>query len=157
MIIDKIRTCAFTGHRILKSDYNKTELTRIINDIIDGGFNTFLVGMAVGFDTECFKILEELRKKRPIKIIACIPCANQDYKFSPEQKAEYKRMISSADEKIYISEEYTKNCMFKRNMFMVDNSSALIAYLNSDRGGTYQTVNYAKRKNVKVVIINDLY
>lgn len=155
MIIDKIKTCAFTGHRILKSDYNKTELTRVVQTLINGGFNTFLIGMAVGFDTECFKILEELRKKKPIKIIACIPCVSQDYKFSTEQKAEYKRMLNSADEKIYVSKEYTKTCMFKRNMFMVDNSSVLVAYLNSDRGGTYQTVNYAKRKNVKVIIINE--
>ncbi len=155
MIIDKIKTCAFTGHRTLKSDYNKTELTRVVKTLINGGFNTFLIGMAVGFDTECFKILEELRNKKQIKIIACIPCVSQDYKFSTEQKAEYKRMLNSADEKIYVSKEYTKTCMFKRNMFMVDNSSVLVAYLNSDRGGTYQTVNYAKRKNVKVIIINE--
>ena len=154
MITDRNKTCAFTGHRILKSDYNKEELTRVINIITDKGFNTFLVGMAIGFDTECFKILEEIRKEKPIKIIACIPCLMQDYKFSAEQKKQYIKMLEAADEKIYVSKEYTKNCMFKRNMFMVDNSSLLIAYLNSDRGGTYQTVNYAKRKNVQVVIIN---
>ena len=154
MIIDKIKTCAFTGHRVLNEDYNKTELERVIKGLIIGGFNTFLVGMALGFDTECFKILEEIRKEKPIKIIACIPCVSQDYKFSTEQKVEYKRMLNSADEKIYVSKEYTKNCMFKRNMFMVDNSSALVAYLNSDKGGTYQTVNYAKRKNIQIVLIN---
>ena len=58
MIIDRARTCAFTGHRNLGRDFNKTELERVIKGLIKGGFTFFLVGMAVGFDTECFKILE---------------------------------------------------------------------------------------------------
>lgn len=154
MIIDKIKTCAFTGHRLLSYDFNKTELERVIKGLIKGGFNTFLVGMALGFDTECFKILEIYRKEYPIKIVACIPCLTQAYKFSARQKAEYERMLSSADEKIYVSKEYTKTCMFKRNMFMVDSAAVLVAYLNSDRGGTFQTVNYAKRQNVQIIFIN---
>lgn len=153
MIIDRARTCAFTGHRNLGRDFNKTELERVIKGLIKGGFTFFLVGMAVGFDTECFKILEKLRKTENIRIIACIPCKGQDYKFSLKQKEEYKKMLDSADEKIYVSEEYTKTCMFKRNMFMVDSASILVAYLNSDRGGTFQTVNYAKRKNVSIITV----
>ena len=153
MIIDKAKSCAFTGHRNLGRDFNKTELERVIKGLIKGGFTTFLVGMAVGFDTECFKILENLRKTENIRIIACIPCLNQDYKFTLKQKEEYKNMLNSADEKIYVSEEYSKNCMFKRNMFMVDSASVLVAYLNTDRGGTFQTVNYAKRKNVNIIMI----
>ena len=154
MIIDKIRTCAFTGHRNLGVDYSKTELERVVLGLINGGYTTFLVGMAVGFDTECFKMLENLRKEYPIKIIACIPCLTQAYKFSLTQKAEYEKMLLSADEKVYVSKEYSKTCMFKRNMFMVDSASVLVAYLNSDRGGTFQTVNYAKRKGVEIIKIN---
>ena len=151
MIIDKIKTCAFTGHRVLNEDYNKTELERVIKGLIIGGFNTFLVGMALGFDTECFKLLEKYRESYPIKIIACIPCKTQAYKFTEKQKAEYEKMLLSADEKIYISEEYTKNCMFKRNMFMVDSASVLVAYLTKKSGGTFQTVNYAKRKGTQII------
>lgn len=154
MIIDKIRTCAFSGHRKLGFDFNKAELERVIKKLIDGGFNTFLVGMAVGFDTECFKILEKFREKEPIKIIACIPCENQDYNFSLKQKEQYRKMLLSADEKIFVSKEYTKNCMFKRNMFMVDSASVLVVYLNIDKGGTFQTVNYAKRQNIEIIKIN---
>ena len=153
MIIDKIRTCAFTGHRVLGADYNKKELERVIKGLIKGGYDTFLVGMALGFDTECFKLLEIYRREYPIKIIACIPCLTQAYKFSVWQKAEYEKMLLSADEKIYISKEYTKTCMFKRNMFMVDSASVLVAYLNTDKGGTFQTVNYAKRQNLSIIYI----
>ena len=154
MIIDKVKTCAFTGHRVLGRDFNKAELTRVVKGLINGGFTTFLVGMAVGFDTECFKLLEELKKEYFIKIIACIPCENQDKNFSTPQKIEYKKLLDLADEKIYIAKEYTKNCMFKRNMFMVDSASVLVAYLNTASGGTFQTVNYAIRKGIQVIKIN---
>ena len=153
MIIDKIKTCAFTGHRVLGEDFNKKELERVVKKLIEGGFTTFLVGMALGFDTECFKLLEIYRKEYPIKIIACIPCITQAYKFSDRQKAEYEKMLLSADERVYVSKEYSKTCMFKRNMFMVDSASVLVAYLHSDRGGTFQTVNYAKRQNVQIIMI----
>lgn len=154
MIIDRAKTCAFTGHRKLGGDFNEKQLERIIKGLINGGFNTFLVGMAVGFDTECFKTLCKFRKVENIRIIACIPCETQDYKFSEKQKAEYKEMLDLADEKIYVSKEYTKTCMFKRNMFMVDSASVLVAYLSEEKGGTFQTVNYAKRKNVSIIFVN---
>ena len=154
MIIDRIKTCAFTGHRKLSADFDGKKLELIIKKLIVGGYDTFLVGMAVGFDTECFKMLERFRKTERIKIIACIPCERQDVNFSPEQKAEYRKMLDSADEKVYVSKEYTNTCMFKRNIFMVDNASVLVAYLNSERGGTFHTVNYAKRNGVKVITVN---
>ena len=49
--------------------------------------------MALGFDTVCFQILEEIRKEKDIKIIACVPCSTQAEKFSLEQKKEYDRML----------------------------------------------------------------
>jgi uncharacterized phage-like protein YoqJ len=60
-------------------------------------------------------------------------------------------MLSVADQKIVISEEYTAWCMQKRNQFMVDNSSVLISYLRENKGGTLNTVNYAKKKNIKII------
>ena len=107
--------------------------------------------MAIGFDTICFEILEKLRDKYKIKIIACIPCLTQNYKFNESQKEEYNRMLDSADEKIIISEKYNKYCMMKRNRFMVDNSSTVISYLREITGGTYNTVKYAMESGKKIV------
>lgn len=155
-IIEKIdinKTCSFTGHRNLYNDFDRNKLKEIIKEVIKDGFNTFLVGMAVGYDTVCFQILEELREENDIKIIACIPCENQSLKFSVKQKEEYERMVNSADEKIILSKTYTRFCMLKRNEFMVNNSSVVVAYLRENKGGTFYTVNYAKRKNKKIVML----
>ena len=151
VFINKAKTLAFTGHRILGAEFNKEKLEIILEKFIEKDFDTFLVGMALGFDTVCFKTLEKLKEKYPtIKIIACVPCLTQAYKFNRLQKEEYDRMLSVADEKIILSTEYTPTCMMKRNKFMVDNASVLLAYLVRDYGGTANTVRYAKKMDVPI-------
>ena len=152
IFINKARAVAITGHRVLYDDFNKQELKKLLTKFVDKGFNTFLVGMALGFDTVCFQTLEEIKKQSEVKIIACIPCLGQDYKFTVKQKQEYDRMLSVADEKIVLSEEYTSTCMQKRNKFMVDNASGVLAYLKRDFGGTANTVKYAEKVGVPVII-----
>ena len=152
VFINKARTVAITGHRVLYDDFNKDKLKELLTKFVDKGFNTFLVGMALGFDTVCFQTLEEIKKQSEVKIIACIPCLKQDYKFTVKQKQEYDRMLSVADEKIVLSEEYTSTCMQKRNKFMVDNASGVLAYLKRDFGGTANTVKYAEKVGVPVII-----
>ncbi len=151
IFINKARAVAITGHRVLYENFNKQKLKEILIKIVDKGFNTFLVGMALGFDTVCFQTLEEIKKEKELKIIACIPCLKQDYKFTSAQKKEYDRMLSLADEKIVLSEEYYSGCMQKRNKFMVDNASGLLAYVKRDFGGTANTVKYARKQGVPVI------
>ena len=44
--------------------------------------------------------------------------------------------------------------MQKRNYFMVDNSSKLIAVVDDYRSGTGQTIRYAENKGIDVSIID---
>ena len=154
LIVNRARTVAITGHRVIYPDFDRKKVENILQNFVSKGFDTFLIGMALGFDTECFKILEKIREKEKITIIACIPCLTQAYKFTAEQKNEYERMLLSADEKIVISEHYTKNCMQKRNEFMVDRASVVFAYIKRDFGGTANTINYAKKKEIPILEIN---
>ena len=133
-------------------NFNKEGLKEVFYKLIDGGYDTFLVGMALGFDTMCFNVLEQIRKEKNIKIIACIPCLEQDKYFTESQKTEYARMVKSADEKRIFSEKYTSYCMHRRNCYMVDKSSVLVAYLRKSFGGTYNTVKYAEKQ--KKLIVN---
>lgn len=151
-MIIKEKTCAITGHRKIYGQLNRENLKKSFIELIENGYNTFLNGMAIGFDSICFRILLELKEKYPIKIIACIPCENQAERFNNIQKKEYERLLSLVDEKILINKEYTAYCMMKRNKFMVDNASFLIAYLREEKGGTFKTVNYAKEKGLQIKI-----
>lgn len=60
-------------------------------------------------------------------------------------------MISKADEVVNVADDYYDGCMMDRNVFMVDNSSRLICYLNYGHGGTYSTVKYAAESGIEVV------
>ncbi len=151
LFINKARALAVTGHRVLLNNFDKESLREEFIKFIDKGFDTFLIGMALGFDTLCFQTLLSLKENYPnIKLIACIPCKTQAYKFTKNQREEYEKMLSSADEKVLISEEYTPTCMQKRNKYMVDNASVLLAYTYKDYGGAVNTVKYALKQNVPV-------
>lgn len=152
MMIVKNYTCAVSGNRIVGEDLDVKKLKEIfIKLIINRDINTFLVGMAVGFDTICFKALLELKKTFKFKLVAVIPCENQDYNYNKTQKEEYKNMLEFADEKVYTGKEYTKNCMFIRNRYLVDNSSVLVVYSRKKTGGTVYTKNYALKNCVPII------
>lgn len=147
------KSVCITGHRTIEDYSLRKDTEQRLKTLVECGYSTFYVGMAVGFDTLCFQILEKLREENDIKIIACIPCPSQPERFSFSQKKEYFRMVESADEKVVLSQSYTPYCMQKRNQYMVDNSSVVLAYLRRNSGGTANTVNYAKRNNIPVEIV----
>ena len=64
------------------------------------------------------------------------------------------RLLHSADEIVLVSEqEYYDGCMQKRNRYMVDNSSKIIAVYNNTKGGTEQTINYAISQEKEIIIV----
>lgn len=144
-------TCALTGHRILAKDFSAKQLQAHLRDLIEEGTDTFLCGMALGFDLACAEALAALRRYYPLRLVACIPCADQSACFTQEQRQQYLRALAACDESVILHERYTEGCMFERNRYMVDNADLLFAYLIKPAGGTLYTVNYAKRKHKRVI------
>ncbi len=145
-------TCAVTGHRVMRRDFNPSELEKELSDIADDGYEYFLIGMARGFDTECFHALEALREKgKNVKIVAVVPCKDQSARFPAAAKEEYARMLGVADEVIAEPSDYFDGCMLRRNDFLVENCSLLLANYNGiKKGGTYYTVRQAIALGVTV-------
>ena len=99
-------------------------------------------------------IIELKQKFNYIKISLAIPCINHDKLWDYEDKQSLKWIIERSDEIIYISDcEYKIGCMQKRNKYMVDRSSLLIAAYNGKKGGTKTTIEYAKANFLEVQII----
>ena len=147
-------SCIFTGHRDLGEDFSVQELKQAIQDLLNSGVRIFYNGFAVGFDTEAVKALLSFKKKYPdIKLIACIPCPEQDKYFNFKQKREYKRLVKKADEQILVSDYYFNGCMLKRNRYMAERADVMIAYCKEKTGGTAYTVNYFKKVNPGAKII----
>lgn len=152
MVKLKERTACFTGHRTIpflqrRKIEKRTEEALV--EAIEQGYRFFGVGGALGFDTLAAQTVLRLKKTYPqIKLILVLPCLSQTRGWRPEDIAEYKRIKSAADKVVYTSQEYTRDCMFKRNRHLVDNSSLCIAYFTKESGGTAYTVNYAKSKGL---------
>ena len=54
-----------------------------------------------------------------------------------------------------VQHHYTKGCMLRRNRYMVDRSSLLIAvYDGTPKGGTMNTLAYALRQGVETIILD---
>ena len=56
-MIDKSKAVSLSGNRQLLLDFDKDKLKFELEALIKKGFNSFLCGMAVGFDTECFLLV----------------------------------------------------------------------------------------------------
>lgn len=52
-----------------------------------------------------------------------------------------------------ISHEYTKNCLFARNRYIVQQADLLLACFDGQEGGTKKTVEYARRFGCPVCLI----
>ena len=148
----KERTACFTGHRTIpflqrRKIEKRTEEALI--EAIKQGYRFFGAGGALGFDTLAAQTVLRLKKTYPqIKLILVLPCLSQTRGWRPEDIAEYERIKAAADKVVYTSQEYTRDCMFKRSRHLVDNSSLCIAYLTENSGGTAYTVDYARSKGL---------
>ena len=144
----KILSCAFTGHRELPQDFSVQKLKSVIEKTILQGADTFYNGMAVGFDLLAAEVLLSLKDKYPyVKLVACIPCYQQEKSFSANEKKRYANILQQADEQILLSEKYYRGCMQVRDKYMADNAETLIAYCVKDIGGTAYTVKYFQKKH----------
>ncbi len=140
------KICVFTGHRGLEADFSKKSLTKIIQNSLKSGVFTYLCGMAVGFDLLAAEILLSMKKKYPqIRLIACIPCLEQDKYFSEEDKTRYRALIEQADEEILLAERYFNGCMQARDRYMAKRADVMIAYCNRETGGAAYTVRYFQK------------
>ena len=150
-------TCCFTGHRRIPSEeYDEiaSKLEDVLCQLINTGYQFFGAGGALGFDTLAATTVLKLKKRYPhIKLILVLPCRNQTAKWKASDVKVYEYIKSQADKVVYISEEYTADCMFKRNRHLVDNSSVCIAYCKKDSGGTFYTVGYARDNGLRVFSI----
>lgn len=149
--------CAFSGHRIIRitnelSEVLKNRLISLIND----GVTVFINGGALGFDMFCaFEILK-LKKEYPIKLKMVIPCKDQNRKWTVSQRKMYDEIIDGADEVIYLKDTYEPGCMQMRNRLMVEECDTLVSYCKKNSGGTFYTVNYAKKLGKEIIEITDL-
>ena len=96
-----------------------------------------------------------LREKLPdVTLEAAIPWEGQADGWTPEQRRRYADIRGRCDYETVVSRHYTPDCLMRRNQYMVDCSSLLIAAYSGAAGGTRNTILYALRQNVELYEIS---
>jgi len=128
------------------------KLEETITTLYRQGVCYYGAGGALGFDTISAQAVLRLRERCPaIKLILVLPCVSQADRWPPEDRAVYRDILEQADKVVYTSREYTRDCMFKRNRHLVDNSGTCICYLTKGTGGTAYTVDYARKQGLRII------
>ncbi len=165
MLIKKC--CAFTGHRPKKFPWGydetdsrcvvlKKKLAAEIAKLTENGYTNFFSGMAEGADTWAAQAVLAMKKENPALMLNCIlPCEGQADNWSTSAQKRYFSILEQADNIVYVSRKYSKDCMLKRNRYLVDYAACLLAIYNGEwRGGTAMTVRYANKLGREIIILN---
>ena len=92
-----------------------------------------------------------------VRVHCILPCEGQEIQWADSEQEQYNAILRQACEIVYVSQKYTADCMLRRNRYLVDHSSVLLAVYNGvKRSGTGATVNYARRLGREIIIINPL-
>lgn len=158
MKFNRDECCCFTGHRRIETGqlaFLRQVLQKEIASLaVRKGVKAFIAGGALGFDTIAAQAVLQARESLlpHLKLVLALPCREQNARWSQKDSEVYYKILEQADEVIYVSEHYTRSCMFQRNRYMVDHSGYCLCYLQPGKtsGGTAYTVNYARQQGIPV-------
>ena len=163
--MDAAITCCFTGHRPSKLPWGEDEtsplcrrlqleLSARLQGIYEAGYRHFICGMAAGCDLYFAEAVLALRQSCPdLTLEAAVPCRGQEKGWSKPQQQRYRALLARCDSVTVLQESYRPGCMQRRNRYMVERSSLLLACFNGSPGGTMNTILLARRQGCKVVTI----
>jgi len=160
------KSCCFTGHRPEKLPWGKDEshpdaaalkvrLFDLAEAVYHAGITHFICGMARGADFYfCEAILSLREEHADVTLEAAIPCEEQAKHWSAQERNRYFHLVSQCDYETVLQSTYDPACMRQRNHYMVDHAAVLIAVYDGSIGGSMQTINYAKRSGLEILILH---
>ncbi len=157
-----LHSVAISGYRpskLLRASKMETSLAQLqeqvsvaVRGLYGEGFRRFFVGGARGFDMICGEAILQLRTElSDIELVVVAPFKGQELDYPSVDKKRYRELLKSANEVVYISQDFHENAYLERNNYMLLNSSALMCYYDGQRGGTMYTYNRARRLSMRIV------
>jgi len=162
---EKKRKCAFTGHREQKlapgwreaspaGEALKRQIADAVENVYAAGISHFICGMANGCDLYFAEAVLALRAEHPdVTLEAAIPYAGQTEGWPSTLRQRHAAILRQCDVTTVLQQRYTRDCMMRRNRYMVDNAAVLIAVYNGSPGGTRRTMLYAMRRGLEIIEI----
>lgn len=156
-----------TGHRPDKlgswAEYEAITLPRLV-DLARQEFTRLapshgITGMALGWDIACAMAFYE----RGIPYIAAVPFLDQDKRWNSRDRARYLEYIQKAKSVVYVDrlpkyqvgtlppDTYHAAKMQRRNEFMIDHCTQVLALWDGSSGGTGNAVEYARKTGKPII------
>jgi len=165
---EKKHTCCFTGHRPEKLPWGRDEghpdclslknrMGEALEQLYCRGYRHFISGMAKGADTYFAEAVLALKARHAdVTLEAAIPCPTQADNWREADRLRYERILDQCDLETLVQQHYDRFCMHRRNRYMVERSSALLAAYDGlgTGGGTMYTISYAMDCGLDVVILD---
>ncbi len=164
--MDYENRCCFSGHRPERLPWRygeqhpdclalKHRLTLAICAQYDKGKRHFISGMAQGTDLYFAEAVLHLQQQYTDILLECArPYQAQAEAWSKKEQERYHRILAQCNLETLVQHHYTPDCLQRRNRYMVEHASALIAiYDGTPKGGTANTIAYAIKQGLKVEIL----
>lgn len=149
------KICSFAGHSQLsakESIYEKL-LTTVEALITSEGITEFWTGNYGDFDRLSAGAVRALKDKHPeIRLVLVVPYLTADINESRDYYSESYDEIVIADMPASTPKRLG---IIKANQYMVNNSEVLVCFIEHSFGGAAKTMEYAKKKGVRVVNLAD--
>lgn len=151
-----MNACCLTGHRKMPPDMVNDIQRHLIRTIdrlyTEKNITTYYVGGAQEFDALASEVVIERRAVlHDLRLVVVVPHVGQAASWSSDEKARYERIKNRASDVICLAEHYYRDCMQRRNRYLVDHSDVCVCYLIELTGGTAYTVEYARKQGIPVL------
>lgn len=166
MPMTRAHTCCFTGHRPDKLPWGtderdprcaalKASILRELEGLYLRGWRHFISGMARGADLYFAEAVLALKEKYPaVTLEGAVPCQSQANRWPPAEQARWRAILNACDVESLVQEHYDRFCMHRRDRYMVDHSSAILAVFDGTPGGTMYTLNYAMEQKLDILLLD---
>ena len=153
--MDTKTCCCFTGHRPETLHVEEQIFLRQLDDAItaamEDGYTTFISGMAKGVDIWAAELVLQRRRLLPnIKLICAVPYEGFGLHWKGGWTERFTEIIHAADSVEYICQGFSRSAYQRRNEWMIDHASLLIAAYTGESGGTRNTIRYADKKGCMI-------
>ncbi len=143
-------TVAFTGRRTYTGERDE-QLRLAVERLYGQGYRVFLTGMASGFDLAAGEAVVQLKNSLPQLQLWCIvPYEGHRESLPRAEHKLYDLLLQAAENVVTLAARYDKTVFLRRNDFLVEQASMIVAYYDGGSGGTAYTLRRAVAKGCRI-------
>ena len=162
----KQMSVCFSGYRPEKLPWGENEADPRCEDLkkrlyeavcsaCEEGYAHFICGMARGADLYACEAALAARERYPhITVEAAIPCPTQADGWPEAERARWRSALDACDLETMVQHNYDRFCMHRRDRYMVDRSSVILAAFDGTPGGTMYTLSYAMDQGLDILLLD---